>query len=525
MDAQRSAADWLAIAQAQLAGGSAAAAQATLAQALAAHPGARELRRAQAGVLQRLGRTAEAEALLRGLLDADPGDVASAFALAGMLEADGRTAAIASLVRACIARPANRGDADLAIRAIELLDDCDRKADAAAVADLAITAHPDDPRLHAYAGMLQVQLGEFARAREHDLFALRHDPRAWEWHLAIGLASAQRYRDRDHPDFALLRGGLQRDGLSDKARAELHFALGKAHDDLGDYPEAARHFRGGNAIAHHLTKWTRKAWRRAIEARLAAPAWTQHADPIPDFTPVFIVGMPRSGTTLLAELLGRHPRVCNRGELPWIARLASNLALAEAPTRAELQAAAATYAAHARRDDAGDARWFIDKQPLNFRYVDLMLAMFPQAKIIHCRRDPRDVALSLWMQCFLEEVQGYSYDFGDIMVVMRDCERLMKHWRERFPDAICTVRYEELVASPGERVATLAAWIGLENPATTAIDGRPPRDAAISTASLWQARQPIHSHSVGRWANYVRWLPELLQFPDDPLPVRTRATD
>lgn len=512
MDPQHTARDWLAIAQAQLAGGDLGAAQATLTQALSAHPGAHGLQRAQAGILQQTGRLAEAESLLRGLLDADPGDAASAFPLARMLKQQGRMAAAASAIRACFAGGANDRDADLAISAIELLDDCDRKADAAAIAATAIDANPEDARLHAYAGMLQIQLGEFQQARGHYLFALEHDARAWEWHVPIGLASVQRYQDSEHSDFTLLRNGLKLDGLSDKARAELHFALGKAYDDLGDYEQAARYFGEGNAIAHRETRWSRKAWRRAIEARLAARPITGALDPAADFTPVFVVGMPRSGTTLLAGLLSRHPAVCNRGELPWIANLAERPALADKPDLASLQDAAAAYAAQSRQDDAGCVRWFIDKQPLNFRYVDLMLSMFPQARIIHCQRNERDTALSLWMQCFREEVQGYSYDFGDIAAVMRDCDRLMTHWRQRFPAAIHSVSYERLVSDPQGTTRALAEWIGLL-PMTTAAAPEPL--SSISTASLWQARQPVNTSSVGRWRHYAPLVPALSRFRDD----------
>jgi tetratricopeptide (TPR) repeat protein len=511
---QRTAREWLAIVQAQLLGGDLTAAQGTLAQALSEHPGAGELHRARAGILQRIGRVTEAESLLRELLDADSGDVASAFTLANMLKDQGRTAAAAATLRACFADAPRCRSADLAIRAIELLDDCDRKADAASIAAAAIEANPDDARLHAYAGMLQIQLGEFGKARRHYLFALEHDQRAWEWHVPIGLASAQRYASGEHPDLALLRSGLQREGLSGKAHAELLFALGKAHDDFGDYRQAAQHFHAGNIAAHRLTKWSRKSWRRAVEARLASKPIAHAIEPSRQFTPVFIVGMPRSGTTLLAGQLSRFPGVCNRGELPWIANLAERPALAGTPERAGLQDAAATYAARSRQDDSGDARWFIDKQPLNFRYLDLMLSMFPQARIIHCRRNARDTALSLWMQCFLEEVQGYSYDFDDIALVMRDCDRLMAHWRERFPAAIRSVHYEQLVASPQEVIVPLAAWIGFEASPVNAPDDSAARGGAISTASLWQARQPVNTRSVGRWKDYAPHVPELLRIPE-----------
>ncbi len=485
-------------------------AQTTLEEALICYPASVDLRRAQAVVFLKTDRPDEAEALLQALLKDDAADSASAFALARLLKEQERMAAAALVLRACFAHALNNRNVNLAISIIELLDDCGRKIDAAAVAQDAITANPADARLHAYAGMLAIQLGEFERARRHYLFALERDERALEWHVPLGLASTQRYREAEHPDFELFRTGLQRTDLSSLARAELHFASGKAFDDIGDFVRAVKHFREGNAIRRSQGKWSRKAWRRATEARLGVKHGTVRAVSTEGFTPIFVVGMPRSGTTLLAELLSRHARVCNRGELAALARLAQDSAIVGTPDPAVMQRAAANYVREARQDDASGLRWFIDKQPLNFRYLDLSLAMFPDAKIIHCDRNARDNALSLWTQCFLEDVQGYSYDFDDIALVMSDCARLMEHWKRLYADSIKTIHYEELVAAPDRVIGELAEWIGLSlQPSDATAAGQ---KSSINTASLWQARQPVYSSSVGRWRHFVRQVPELLGF-------------
>ncbi|HET9819231.1 MAG TPA: sulfotransferase [Rhodanobacteraceae bacterium] len=509
MAGPRSEEDLLATVRAEVLRGNLQRARSIADQAIEAFPESLELRRAQAGILQQCGLTDAAEAALRTLLAKHPDDAASAFSLARMLREQGRTATAAGVLRACFAADVNRRDANLSIAAIELLDESDRKRDAEAIAKAAIEVNPGDPRLHAYAGMLAVQTGEFERARAHYLFALDHDPRAVEWHVPIGLASTLRYPDPAHPDFARFRDGLRRDDLSDLARAELHFALAKACDDIGDYGDAAENLRPGNAIRKRNAAWSRKAWRRAIEARLAAASNVPGAAPTPDFSPIFIVGMPRSGTTLLAERLGRLPGVCNRGEQPWLARLALQPALQGTPDGAALERATRTYVAQVRQDNAGPARWFVDKQPLNFRYVDLALALFPDAHVVYCRRNARDNALSLWMQCFLEDVQGYSYDFDDIARVMRDCGRLMEHWRKRYPGSIHAIRYEDLVAAPEEAVAELIGWIGIPNAAAGNVATDRRSDNVISTASLWQARQPIHTRSVNRSEHYLPYIPEL----------------
>ena len=476
--------------------------------ALRNYPQSAELRRALAGIYRQTRRDAQAETTLRELLAVHPADVSAAFTLAEIFTEQGRMHTAAQVLRACFAH--GEHDADLAIRAIEMLADAQRQADAAVIAETAIASHPTDARLHAYAGMLEVQTGEFARAREHYLYALAHAAQACEWNAPHGLASAQRYANAEHPDFALFGECLARTDLSVKARSTLLFALGKACDDIGDYAQSARCFREANALAHAFTRWSRKNWKRALESRLSAKPLAQRLDAV-DFVPVFIVGMPRSGTTLLAERLVRYPRMCNRGELPWLAKIAAQPAMAGNPSLEALTRAAAAYAAQLRQDDGGDAHWFIDKQPLNFRYVDLMVAMWPNAKIVYCRRSARDTALSLWSQSFMEEVQGYAYDFGDMAQVMRDAERLMTHWQEFFGDSIREVQYEQLAADPNGVVAGVVEWLGLPRTAQPSADAAV---ASIGTASLWQARQPVYTRSVGRWRNYAELIPELLGFDD-----------
>ena len=174
---------------------------------LAEHADSLELRRALAGIHRQSGRSAEAESLLREVLARAPGDFAAAFTLAEMLIEAGRGAAAADVLHGCIAR--GSPDAELAIRAIELLDEAGRKRAAAGIAETALAAHPADARLHAYAGMLQLQLGEFARAREHYLYAMAHDARACEWNVPDGLSGEGRVLGRDpDTDIALVRADL-----------------------------------------------------------------------------------------------------------------------------------------------------------------------------------------------------------------------------------------------------------------------------------------------------------------------------
>jgi hypothetical protein len=188
--------------------------------------------------------------------------------------------------------------------------------------------------------------------------------------------------------------------------------------------------------------------------------------------------------------------------------LAQQLARAARPTPELLEKTAAAYLAQLRQDDA-PARFYIDKQPLNFMHADLIAALFPNARIVYCRRNERDTALSIWMQYFAGAEEGFAYDFADIAAVMQGSSRLMTRAIERNALPIHTMRYEEVVTDATSRMRELAAWLGLSefDPEVGAN-----RAAPISTSSLWQVRQPVYARSVGRWRAYAAHVPELMQF-------------
>jgi hypothetical protein len=229
-----------------------------------------------------------------------------------------------------------------------------------------------------------------------------------------------------------------------------------------------------------------------------------------DFAPVFVVGMPRSGTTLVAEWLARHPDVCNRGELNGIAQLAQELARTPKVGYGTLVHATHGYVQQTRQDDTA-VGWFIDKQPLNFLHIDLIASLFPNARIIHCVRNARDTALSIWMQYFAGHAQDFAYDFTNIAAAMNGCDRLMALARKRYPAIVRSVRYEAFVGDPESQTRALAEWIGLPPGTGT----QPSSRRVISTSSAWQARQPVHTRSIGRWRAYASHVPELMQFADD----------
>lgn len=448
--------------------------------------------------LRSAGHPREAEAVLREALRLAPEHRAAAYSLAFMLREQGRVNAAADAVVAWTrhARPA----LDDTLAALGFLLECAAVTAAHALARDARGRWPDDARLAAKAGEIALALGEFGEAAAALRAALDRDANqsaAW-----LHLAHCRRFDASEDADLRRFERGWSRTDLMPLTHACAGFAFGKALDDIGDYARAAAVLRDANAGARSRSPWPHEAWRRGVAAQLDAAPLPQVAAH-DDFVPVFIVGMPRSGTTLVASTLGAFDGVRDRGELNWIGALHAHLREhGQLRDRAALAGIAALVRAQMRRDDT-PARCYVDKNPLNFRYLGFIVALFPNARIVHCRREPRDTALSLWMQYFAGEEMGFSHAFADIAAVARDCTALMAHWRARGVDVL-DLDYEELVAEPAAQSARLAQFVG------AAAASAPDASAqVVRTASVWQVRQPLHHRSIGRWRRYAPHLPEL----------------
>ncbi|WP_354014267.1 tetratricopeptide repeat-containing sulfotransferase family protein [Dyella japonica] len=499
--------EWLAQGRALTLRSDMAGALAVFNAATSRFPESADIRLGLAGLLWQTGESEQAEQLLREWLAAHPADASMALLLASLLREHGRLTAVGEVLLSAFANGAH--DVDTVIRAVETLDDYGRPNEALTICENAMAADDDDPRLHAYAGMLGIQLGQFERTRAHYARALQQEPAAVEWNIPLGLAGLQRYEDASHPDFSFFRDVLARSDITAYTRRSTLFALGKAHDDVGDYASAATYFRQANAMGHAHASWSRKLWKRNIQARLAAAKPTVSLPAPTDWTPIFVVGVPRSGTTLVAKRLADHAGVRNRGELGWLQVWEERLSHKSPLHAAALEEAARSLEMQLRQDD-GDASWIIDKQPLNLLRVDLIMALWPNARIVHCQRNARDTALSLWTQPFHDQAHDYAYDFGDIDAVIRGCRQLAELWQARYPQAFRSIAYEQLVCEPDACIDALRDWLGMPLQSTAQ-----PTDvqSVIATASAWQARQPVYTRSAGRWVHYAPYLPELLDIP------------
>jgi tetratricopeptide (TPR) repeat protein len=385
----------------------------------------------------------------------------------------------------------------------------------------AVARLPQSPDL--WLGMAQAQedVGEREQAEASYLRALELRP---DWAFALGgLLELKRARA---PLKLIERAGELRltAPIGDPERALLGYGLGKALDGLGRYDEAMASWIDANAARRRVIgPLDRPALERWLQATLEGfgPAlWKRLADTgNPDPRPVFVLGMPRSGTTLVEQIIAAHPQAAGCGELPDIAlfaqRLPEMLAGPESwpqhphpHERRALTDFAARFLAQLERLGGPDATRAVDKSPLNFFHVGLIRVLFPNARVVWCRRDPRDIGLSIFSENFGLQ-SHFATDLADIGYFHRLHEQVMAHWQALAPLPIIEIRYEALVADVETQTRRLIAFLDL--PWDAACLQFHSSDRAVQTPSRWQVRQPIYSGSMGRWRNYARWLEPLLQ--------------
>ena len=449
------------------------------------------------------GEFAVAEEVLRDAIRNRPGDLNAGLSLSYLLREQGRlNAANQAVLETWKHAPRDR-NADIAT--LHLLCENQGHAIASSIIPAVIESHPHDGAMLALAGEIELLLGHFDEAAGYLRRAVAADSsNAASW---LRLAQTHRFESHDDPDYRLLAAAQQEFALAEPTRSAISFALAKVASDLGDPVAAVKLLRVANAAERKRMAWNREAWTDFARNEAQAPPLLGSDQPVP-FMPVFIVGMPRSGTTLTAELLSRHKAVRNRGELNWIAAIAGRVG--PAPDRAALRFAGQMIATQLQRDDA-PAQVYLDKNPLNFRHLRLIAALFPQARIIHCRRGRRDTALSIWSQHFEHADLAWTYDFDDIAAFEGGYRQLMAT-AARFNLPTHALDYADLVGDTTNTLATLNQFLGLPAQADSA---QPRQETAIATASVWQARQPVHRDSLDRWKQYAELLPELIRaFPD-----------
>ena len=455
-----------------------------LAQAVEANPTDRAARTLLGRLLYDLERDSEARAVLEPLVEADPSDRVTAWQLLTVLM---RIADVDAVLALC--EPWLREQPDepyvLACRAwaIEMQGRVD---EAAAI----------------YRSL--IERGERACDSWHRLARL-HEPLDAE-------AIARLAEDTD---------------LDDGQRSVASFALGEAHKKDGRYDEAFAAFAQGNALMgiHHDREQHRVLVERTLE--LASPGLLQRlaAQGDPDEAPIFIVGMPRSGTSLVEQILGAHSGVQQLGERSSIAELARDMSgrvgMPFPDGLLGISRRVARRQARLYKESVGvdpSASRFTDKAPGNWLFLGIIAALFPKARIVHCRRNPLDTIVSNYFTNFGPTRCQSSYDLEDLRWNYENYARAMQHWHEVLPLPILDLDYERLVQEGEPQMRRLIEFAGLEWEEAC---GRPHESKQrCMTASSHQVSKPIHGGSVAAWRRYEAHLQDLLPLLDlwqDPL--------
>jgi len=519
-------------------------AEALLRRAAAAAPREAEIRNHLGLLLLRLGRPGEAAAECAAALESRPdfadalGNLGLAYGMLGEPEK-----ALGFLERALALSPddpeirRNLGEGQLrlgkheaalacfdkvlavrphAIAALlgrgEALAALGRQDYALAAIERALAVDPDYAAAHCARGTVLKQLGRFPESQESFARAVALAPGNPSYHFA--LAESAPFTEGDARLSALEALAKDDSRFSGQQKAELHFALFKAYDELKRPEEAFAHLEQGNRLYRAIVPYDEAAvfaFFRELEETytpkaVAARRGAGHASELP----VFVVGMPRSGTTLVEQVLASHPEAFGAGELLFVQDLILDGAAGteypaglETLKAEELRRFGAAYAERLR-GRAPQARRIVDKLPANFRHLGLLHLALPKARIVHVRRDARDTCFSCYSRLFASGL-NYAYDLGELGRYYKAYEGLMAHWRALLPqDVLLEIRYETLVADFEAEARRLIAFCGLDWDEHCLRFHETKR--AVRTLSEFQVRRPLFASSIGRWRVYEQWL-------------------
>lgn len=480
-------------------------------QILAVQPDHPDAMRMLGEVLNDLGRFADSIALLRRAVALQPGNTAALYSLGNAYRLGGQADAAITAYRASLAlNPDFAGShhgLGTAYRQAE------REREALEHFRHAARLQPGWAVVWKDLGLTFARLGDLAMAEAALSRAVSLQPSLGDAqrHLA-----ALRGDPASEAERASLAARAQDPALPAGERIELHFALGRLADKAGDHDNAYRHYAEGNRqlraeLAQAGKTFDRQRFSQDID-RIIATYTPDAFAPFagwgnPTEQPVFIVGMPRAGSTLFEQIAASHPKVFGAGERYAVGAIAQRLGWAPSPawTETAIAAAAAEYLASL---PVTNAARIIDKMPDNIFQLGLIAVLFRNARVVFCERDPRDLAISCFFQHF-SEAHGYDTDLEDIGFRIRELERLKRHWLKTLPLQCLSLSYEKLLASPEFESRRLIDFLGLgwdEKCLDFHLTER-----VVRTASWAQVRKPLYSDKVGYWKNYEPHLGALLK--------------
>jgi tetratricopeptide (TPR) repeat protein len=408
----------------------------------------------------------------------------------------------------------------------------DRAALAAEAYQKALDISPDNPGAFSGLGQQLKTVGRQAEAVEVYRRSIESDSKNAESYWSLGNMRAYRFTD---DDIEAMESLLQDENLDDLASAQLCNALGFAFEGRKNFDQAFSYFQQGNdkhrASEIYDPVETEVATDRQIEVFTEEFVNSCEGLGATDSSPIFIVGLPRSGSTLIEQILASHSQVEGTHELSDLGMAVRGLPKQGKGQRfpenlpglkPQLWSSLGEAYVHRTLKYREGAPRFIDKNPNNFNYIGLLHLILPNAKIINARRHPMDSCLGSYKQLFAQG-QSFTYDLTEIGEYYLQYQRLMDHWHQLMPGAVLDVQYENVVADLETQVRRILDYCGL--PFEEACVNFHETERAVKTASSEQVRQPIYSSSVDLWRNYESHLGELIEVLDPLLSQRVGASE
>ena len=379
----------------------------------------------------------------------------------------------------------------------------------------AIALNPHFASAHDHLGTILRELGRVEQAERAYLEAIRLSPA--NSGFIVNFSNVHRFHT-DDPRLAAIEALREQAGLSDLDRLQLDFALGKAYLDLAQPDRAFERFRAGNAAKRARIDYDESSTLVLFEkiANLFTPAFIREkaGGGNASTVPIFVLGMPRSGTTLVEQILATHPQVYGGGELNKFQRAVQSTRSADGrpilgprflpALDAEAFGEIGTRYVEDVRKLAPDAARVTDKMLSNYFFVGLIYLALPRSKIIHVKRDPLDTCISCFSTLFSGEID-YAYDLGELGRYYRHYAHLMAHWRKLLPPGqMLEVRYEDIVSDLEGETRRMLSFCELDWD-SDCLDFQK-TDRLVRTASAVQVRQPLYRSSVGRWRDYEPYI-------------------
>ncbi|MCH9694039.1 MAG: sulfotransferase [Gammaproteobacteria bacterium] len=361
--------------------------------------------------------------------------------------------------------------------------------------------------------------GKLEEASEYYKQVIAQQPDYTQAHFTY--SGIHKYENSSDPHFNSMLDLYQHPGLSDESRIHLAFALGKACEDFEDYQRAFEFLKAGNDRRSAEFNYSIESDRSLIQSIIrnfnARAIADLQVNSVSSNQPIFIVGMPRSGTSLVEKILASHSEVHGAGELDYMFALGTKLFLGETRhyeylplesyPQGTFETVGKTYLEQIGLLNKSAAR-VTDKMPFNMMMIGIIKIALPNAKIIHCVRDARDTCLSIYKQNFTTGNYRFAYDLKTVAQFHNEYSALMKHWHETIPDTIYDIHYEALTQNAESEIRKLLATCDLDFE-KACIDFDTTR-AVVKTASAFQVRQPMYTSSVNLWQSYQPYLGAML---------------